>query len=118
MLPVDPALLTVTGFDPATQRFQYIPGVGATAARQVRTLFQPPLTVSLDVRLDVGRNLETQRIETFIKRGDAGAPLPPSQFRQLKGDEITKLRSAVGLHQARKAGERTTAERKARERKT
>jgi hypothetical protein len=81
LLPVDPALLTVTGFDAATQRFQYIAATGATAARQARTLFQPPLTVSLDVRLDVGRNLETQRIETFIKRGDAGAPLPPSQFR-------------------------------------
>lgn len=73
--------MTVTGFDPATLRFQYIPGTGATATRQVRTLFQPPLTVSLDVRLDLGRNLETQRIETFIRRGDGGAPLPPSQFR-------------------------------------
>ncbi len=81
LLPVDPALLTVTGFEPATQRFRYISATGVTAARHARTLFQPPLTVSLDVRLDLGRNLETQRIETFIRRGDAGTPLPPSQFR-------------------------------------
>lgn len=50
--------------------------------------------------------------------------LPPSQFRQLRGEEIRKLRHAVGLRpvpdrkaEERKTGARKTEERKAGERK-
>jgi hypothetical protein len=77
----DPALLAVTGYDASTRAFRYAPQPSVSTSATGRALLQPPFGVTLDVRVDLSRNLETQRVEGFVRRGDAGGPLPPSQFR-------------------------------------
>jgi hypothetical protein len=78
---LDPAVFGVVGFDTASRTFRYAPNPGLGWGRTSAALTQPPFGLTVDYRLDLSRNLETQRIETFVRRGDAGTPVPPSQFR-------------------------------------
>ncbi len=66
---VDPVLVNVRGFDPTSQQFRYTvnPRFGSSAA--YRELFRPPFRVTVDFRLDIGRNLSSQALTSFVKHG-------------------------------------------------
>jgi hypothetical protein len=83
----DPTLLTVRGFDPAANRFRYSanPQFGSTAVS--RNTARQPFRITLDFRLDIGPNRETQIIRNYLEPLADGAPLQVSAVRaQLLGD--------------------------------
>jgi hypothetical protein len=63
----DPVLLNVRGFDQNGSRFIYTvnPQFGSTSA--ARNTYRPPFRVTLDFRMDIGRDRETQAIESFMR---------------------------------------------------
>ena len=78
----DPTLLTVRGFDPTTQRFTYTvnPLFGTTS--QFRNTFRAPFMLTLDVRLEVGPDRETQFLESLLRpRANEGAALTLEQIK-------------------------------------
>ncbi|HEV8446018.1 MAG TPA: carboxypeptidase-like regulatory domain-containing protein [Gemmatimonadaceae bacterium] len=78
----DPTLLTVRGFDPTTNRFNYTvnPLFGSTT--QFRSAFRSPFVITLDVRLEVGPDRETQFLESLLRpRGSEGAALTVDQIK-------------------------------------
>ena len=78
----DPNLLTVRGFDPASRRFTYTvnPLFGSTS--QFRNTFRAPFMLTLDVRLEVGPDRETQFLESLLRpRGSEGAALTLDQIK-------------------------------------
>jgi hypothetical protein len=78
----DQTLLTVRGFDPATNRFVYTvnPLFGGTS--QSRNTFRSPFVVTLDVRLEVGPDRETQYLEALLRpRGAERAALTLDQIK-------------------------------------
>lgn len=64
----DATLLNVRGFDPVAQRFLYTtnPMFGKPSIEGLR----PPFAITLDFRLDVGRDRESQAIEQFLGNED------------------------------------------------
>jgi hypothetical protein len=78
----DPTLLTVRGFDPSANRFNYTvnPLFGSTT--QFRNTFRSPFVITLDVRLEVGPDRETQYLESLLRpRGSEGAALTVDQIK-------------------------------------
>lgn len=78
----DPTLLTVRGFDPASQRFAYTvnPLFGSTS--QFRNTFRSPFMLTLDVRLEVGPDRETQFLEALLRpRPSEGPALTLDQIK-------------------------------------
>ncbi len=78
----DPTLLTVRGFDPTTNRFNYTvnPLFGSTT--QFRNTFRSPFVITLDVKLEVGPDRETQYLESLLRpRGSEGAALTVDQVK-------------------------------------
>ncbi len=78
----DPTLLTVRGFDPTANRFNYTvnPLFGSTT--QFRNTFRSPFVITLDVRLEVGPDRETQYLESLLRpRGSEGAALTVDQIK-------------------------------------
>jgi hypothetical protein len=63
----DPTLLTVRGFDPATNSFKYAvnPLFGSTT--QFRNAFRSPFMLTFDVKLEVGRDRETQYLTSLLQ---------------------------------------------------
>lgn len=105
----DPTLLTVRGFDPATNRYRYTvnPLFGNTSV--FRNTFRSPFTVSLDFRLEVGPDRETQYIENNMRPGKGEKPdsltlqqiknkIAPRPFNPL--DAILLRRDSLALTQA------------------
>lgn len=79
---VDPTLLTVRGFDPATNRFNYTvnPLFGSTTT--FRSAFRSPFVITLDIKLEVGPDRETQFLESLLRpRGSEGAALTVDQIK-------------------------------------
>lgn len=79
----DPTLLTVRGFDPATQRYTYAvnPLFGSTA--QFRNIFRAPFRITLDVRLNIEPDRETQYLESLLRVGkSAGDTLTEQEIKQ------------------------------------
>jgi hypothetical protein len=79
---VDPTLLTVRGFDPTAQRFDYTvnPLFGSTS--QFRSTFRAPFMLTLDVRLEVGPDRETQFLESLLRpRASEGPALTLEQIK-------------------------------------
>ena len=78
----DPRLLTVRGFDPMANRFTYTvnPLFGNTA--QFRNTFRSPFMLTLDVRLEVGPDRETQFLESLLRpRASEGPVLTLDQIK-------------------------------------
>ncbi|HSQ31288.1 MAG TPA: carboxypeptidase-like regulatory domain-containing protein [Gemmatimonadaceae bacterium] len=78
----DPTLLTVRGFDPASQRFAYTvnPLFGSTS--QFRNTFRSPFMLTLDFRLEVGPDRETQYLEALLRpRASEGPALTLDQIK-------------------------------------
>ena len=70
----DPVLYRVTGFDHASGRFRYEvnPRFGSTSPS--RTTLRAPFRVTLDVSLNIGRPLEVQQLDRWLKPGRNGRP--------------------------------------------
>jgi hypothetical protein len=87
---VDPVLLNPQEFDPSTHRFRYAvnPLFGTNAA--FSAAFRQPTRLTIDFRLDVSHNLESQAIAGFVRRGIGDDPLTTSRLK-------TSLLSAAGM---------------------
>jgi hypothetical protein len=70
----DPRLLTVRGFDASSNRFQYTvnPLFGSHA-----TAIHAPFRITLDVRIDIGPNRETEAIDVEMRRANEATGLTP-----------------------------------------
>lgn len=70
----DPVLYRVRGFDPAAQRFRYDvnPRFGDVSASS--RLLGAPFRITIDIRVDLGRRLQVQQLERFLRPGRAGRP--------------------------------------------
>lgn len=70
----DPRLLTVRGFDASANRFQYTvnPLFGSHA-----TAIHAPFRITLDVRIDIGPNRETEAIDVEMRRANEATGLTP-----------------------------------------
>ncbi len=100
----DPTLLTVRGFDPTTNRFDYTvnPLFGSTT--QFRNTFRSPFVITLDVKLEVGPDRETQFLESLLRpRGSEGAALTVEQIKNriARGinpiDQLLQQKDSVNL---------------------
>jgi Carboxypeptidase regulatory-like domain len=100
----DPTLLTVRGFDPTTNRFNYTvnPLFGSTT--QFRNTFRSPFVITLDVKLEVGPDRETQFLESLLRpRGSEGAALTVDQIKNriARGfnpiDQVIQQKDSVNL---------------------
>lgn len=80
----DPTLYAVTGFDPATERFQYRvnPRFGSTAP--ARSTLRTPFRVTLDIVIDLGRPTAEQQVLKFLEPGRTrpGRMLDSTELRQ------------------------------------
>lgn len=76
---VDPNLLVIRGFDPAAQRYQYSVNSSFGTAIGPRSLLRRPFLVTLDFRLDVGRDRETLLLQSLLRSDDA--PLGRAEIR-------------------------------------
>jgi len=68
----DPMLYSVRGFDPTTNRFQYLvnPRFGGTSP--TTTTMRAPFRLTLDVSLDIARPLSEQQLDRWLRPGRAG----------------------------------------------
>jgi hypothetical protein len=80
----DSRLLTVRGFDPVTQQFKYTvnPQFGSTAV--FRNTFRQPFSLTLDARMDVGPDRETQFLDGLLtpRRADGVKVFSEQQIKQ------------------------------------
>lgn len=81
---IDPSLLFVRGFDPATQMYKYDVNPRFGANRQASALNLAPMQLTLDVRLDVGPERERQDLFLRLRtgRGGRGNKLSEQQLKQ------------------------------------
>jgi hypothetical protein len=100
----DPALLTVRGFDPATNSFKYAvnPLFGSTT--QFRSAFRSPFMLTFDVKLEVGRDRETQYLTSLlqVRKGDGDSlSLQQIKFRIARSynplDQILTAKDSISL---------------------
>jgi hypothetical protein len=80
----DQMLYTPVGFDAATNRFKYVinPRFGSTDP--ANTLLRAPFRVTLDIALTLGRPLDQQQIDRWIKPGRGGRPGPKLTANELE----------------------------------
>ena len=77
---VDPTLLRVTGFDAGAQQFRYAVNPDFGISRRFGSAFQPVAGVSVDLRFDIGRNMESQAIEGLMRRAVQGRVRSPEEL--------------------------------------
>ncbi len=65
----DPTLLYVRGFDPLTQRFRYEVNQRFGATRPAVSAFRAPVTVTAQLRFDLGASRERQVLTQTLDRG-------------------------------------------------
>jgi hypothetical protein len=104
----DPTLLTVRGYDPTTQRFKYTvnPLFGSTSV--FRNTFRQPFMLTVDFRMDVGPDRETQFLEMLLKprKADNTKVLSEAQIkpRIMRGnnpvDQIMLVKDSLKLTDA------------------
>jgi hypothetical protein len=68
----DPVLFNVRGWDPATKRFQYSVNPRFGNTRPSATTLRAPFRLTLDVAIDVGRPIEEQQVDRWLKPGRDG----------------------------------------------
>jgi hypothetical protein len=70
----DPVLYRVRGFDPATERFLYDVNPRFGDVRSPGRLSGSPFRVTIDMRVDLGRPLQVQQLERYLRTGRGGRP--------------------------------------------
>jgi hypothetical protein len=68
----DPVLLSVTGFDPATQRFRYEVNQRFGDTRPVRSVRRSPMQLTLQFRIPLGPSVERQTFRQALTRVEQG----------------------------------------------
>ena len=68
----DPVLFTVRGWDPTTQRFLYAVNPRFGNTRPSATTLRAPFRLTLDVSVDIGRQIEEQQVDRWLKPGRNG----------------------------------------------
>jgi hypothetical protein len=80
----DPALLTVRGYDPTTRQFKYTvnPLFGSTAV--FRNTFRQPLTLTIDFRMDIAPDRESQYVQALLtpRKADNVKQFSEAQIKQ------------------------------------
>jgi hypothetical protein len=80
----DPVLYNVRGWDPATKRFQYSVNPRFGNTRPSATTLRAPFRMTLDVSIDVGRPIEEQQVDRWLKPGRDGRKGPKADAQDLK----------------------------------
>ncbi len=80
----DPVLYNVRGWDPATKRFQYSVNPRFGNTRPSATTLRAPFRLTLDVSIDVGRPIEEQQVDRWLKPGRDGRKGPKADAQDLK----------------------------------
>jgi hypothetical protein len=68
----DPVLLTVNGWNAAAKRFQYSVNPRFGNTRPSTTTLRAPFRLTLDVSIDLGRPIEEQQVDRWLKPGRNG----------------------------------------------
>jgi hypothetical protein len=68
----DPVLFSVRGWDAAAKRFQYSVNPRFGNTRPSATTLRAPFRLTLDVSIDVGRQIEEQQVDRWLKPGRNG----------------------------------------------
>jgi hypothetical protein len=80
----DPTLLTVTGWNPAAQRFEYSVNPRFGNTRPSATTLRAPFRLTLDVSVDIGRPIEEQQVDRWLKPGRNGRGGLKADAQELK----------------------------------
>jgi hypothetical protein len=80
----DPVLFDVRGWDPATKRFQYSVNPRFGNTRPSATTLRAPFRLTLDVSIDVGRPVEEQQVDRWLKPGRDGRKGPKADAQDLR----------------------------------
>ena len=80
---VDPTLMYVRGFDSTAQRFKYEVNQRFGNANPQFNAFRAPITLTMQVRVDVGPSRERQQLTQMLDRGrkTQGQKVPEQQLR-------------------------------------
>ena len=81
----DPVLYTVRGFDPSTNRFQYVVNPRFGSTRPSETTLRAPFRVTLDVRVELGTPSREKYFRRFLEMSPLNrnhAPAPVDSLRQ------------------------------------
>lgn len=68
----EPVLMNVRGWDPNAQRFLYSVNPRFGSTRPSATTLRAPFRVTLDVSIDIGRQIEEQQVDRWLKPGRNG----------------------------------------------
>ncbi len=68
----DPVLFNVRGWDPTAKRFQYSVNPRFGNTRPSVTTLRAPFRLTLDVSVDIGRQVEEQQVDRWLKPGRNG----------------------------------------------
>jgi hypothetical protein len=80
----DPVLYSVRGWDAAAQRFNYSVNPRFGNTRPSATTLRAPFRLTLDVSVDVGRPVEQQQVDRWLKPGRSGRAGPKADAIELK----------------------------------
>src|SRR6185369_12217162 len=87
----DPTLLIVRGFEPGTNKFKYAVNPLFGSSTQIRNSQRTPFTVTLDFRLELGPDRETQYLSSLMRDTPEGAELRERQVKQRIARANTQL---------------------------
>jgi hypothetical protein len=80
----DPVLFTVRGWDPNAQRLLYDVNQRFGNTRPSATTLRAPFRVTLDVSIDIGRRIEEQQVDRWLKPGRNGRGGVKADVQELK----------------------------------
>jgi hypothetical protein len=83
----DPTLLYVRGFDPATNRYKYEVNPRFGSTNPTFQTFRAPVTLTMQIRVDVGPSRERQSLTQMLDRGRTrdGQKAPESMLKAVYG---------------------------------
>lgn len=80
----DPVLFTVSSWDAANKRFQYAVNPRFGDSRPSVTTLRAPFRVTVDVSIDIGRPVEEQQVDRWLKPGRDGRSGLKADAQELK----------------------------------
>ncbi|HYW30385.1 MAG TPA: hypothetical protein VE869_02680, partial [Gemmatimonas sp.] len=93
----DQSLMYVRGFDPASNRYKYEVNQRFGATRPQLLTLRSPVSVTLNVRYDIGRTRERQSLvqQLDFGRAQAGSRIPEAQLRSSGSFSVTNPMSTI-----------------------
>lgn len=93
----DPVLYNVRGWDPVTKRFQYSVNPRFGNTRPSVTTLRAPFRLTLDVAIDIGRAIEEQQVDRWLKPGRDGRKGVKADVQDLKRRYERNIPDLYGL---------------------